>query len=430
MKNFIYLNNNKELEINKVSNEKQIIKLSNIKNLKMIINDKFSNLLNSIYKPKDYNLIVNINYQKILAFIIIQICTEYIQKNNKKPHIIISYYESNFLLLLCKKLVKNGIVEDITIINNFDIINEIKMNKKSNTLFAIISNINNNISYNLSRLSNFCKYYNIIFITNVENAMYNYIYDETITNNEQLLNNNLLKYYIYNQDILFLNYYTNNLKIYFILIKKSFQDKYKINNKNILYNLISKDTLVYLINILSYYKLYYKSYLSINNIYNYFLSSLNQNYRIIEYTDFNKIKDIYFTNSATIILFNKISNNTYLLNNILLSIYIPNIKFTNKQLIEYIKLNGIITNTNYNLPNNLSKTIINGIINIQISHLTKLQDINKLIKVLINFINTKNTSLISTNKKKKHIHFSTPEYIILTKPAKLPKKQIKSILKK
>lgn len=432
MKNLIYLDNSKESLATKLKYEKQLKKISNeikINNL----NSKFihlNQLINTIYNnasanlDKEYNLIVTGNYQKILTIMVIKICNDYILVTKQKPHIILSYNESNFIINLCKKLVKSNIIESITIVKDIDIITDFKLHKKSNTLFAFISNINNSLFYNLTKLSSFCKYYNIILISNLENIISNYLYTNDITNKDLQIP------FLNNQDIISINYYNQKNKIYILLLKKNFLNKYKLDKiENIFNDFICHDSLIYLINIISYYNTYELMYNKNISIFNQFISLLNQRYKIINYIDFQKTKDIYLTNSITIILINNIQYTNILINNILLSIYMPNIKFSNTELHDYLKTNGIILN-NSKINNILPKNLANGLIELKFSYATKLIEIQKLVKILYNFIDSK-INKISSVKKKKHIQFSTPEYIILSKPFKLKNKiPLKSILKK
>ena len=113
----------------------------------------------------------------------------------------------------------------------------------------------------------------------------------------------------------------------------------------------------------------------------------------------------------------------------MISIYAPNYKFNNN-IIEYLKKNNIILNTNYNISQNIPKILINNLLNIKLSQFTKQYEINKLIKLIVTFINNSNIPDKKKNKKKK-ISFTTPEFNILTKPYKSNNyKNIKSILKR
>lgn len=432
MKNIIYLNNTKENLANNNLIKKQLDKLENLNNKKdsKLIQNKFIELYNKTikyYNTDDYNIILNFNYLKILESLVIKICTNYYNNNKKKPSIILSYYESNYINSLCKRLLKNNIISEIIIVNNFDIIEGFKKNKIQNTAIAFISNINNNIYYNLLKLSTFCKHCNICLISNMENIIDNYIYKS---------NDNTHNNYLNNQDIILLNYYTNNSKLYLIFIKKIFINKYKINDIDSigLNNNISKDSLIYLINIINYYNNYDKIYKSVYNTYENIYTLIKSKYRIISYNDFIKTKSIYFTNISTIVIFTNINNNLFILNNITFSIYLHSIKCTNGELFEYLKDNDIITNTNYKLPNDISKSLNSNIVSINLSNLTKLSELNKLIKLIDNFINLKLSTISKSKpvKKNKKIHFNNPEFVILNKPyrSKNSNMPLKSILKK
>jgi hypothetical protein len=429
MKNLIYFDNSNENLSSKVKYENQLLKISNDKKLDANkLTSKFADItkiISNIYNiDKEYDLIITANYQKILTIVLLHICKTYTVSTKTKPHIILSYNESNIIINVCKKLLKSGIIENITILKELDIIDELKIKKQNNTLFAFVSNINNNLSYDLIKLSSFCKYYNIVLISNLENLIYNYLF-----NNDIKLPNNLS--FLNNQDIISLHYYDQKNKIFIVLLKKTFMNKYKFNQINNLFiNYISNESLIYLINVITYYNTYEVMYNKYYYNFNEFITLLNKDYKIINYNTFQNTQDIYFTNSITIVLLTNIKYTNFLINNILFSIYIPNIKFSNNQLIDYFKINGIITNTNIKFPNISSKNILNGLIRINISYLTKSQDIKKFIKLIDNFINLKLNKTI-TIKKKKHIQFCNPEFIVLSKPFNKKKKEVlKSILKK
>jgi len=429
MKNLIYFDNSKENFLIKVKYEKQLLKISGDKQLdtNQLIS-KFTDItkiISNIYNiNKEYDLIITANYQKILTIILLHLCKTYKISTQTKPHIILSYNESNFIINVCKKLLKSDIIENITILKELDIIDEFKRKKQNNTLFAFVSNINNNLSYDLSKLSTFCKYYNIVLISNLDNLIFNYLF-----NNDLTIPNNL--YFLNNQDIISLHYYEQKNKIFIVLLKKTFINKYKFNEINNLFiNSISNESLIYIINIISYYNTYEVMYKKYYYNFNEFITLLNNDYKIINYNTFQYTQDIYFTNSITIVLLTNIKYTNFLINNIYFSIYIPNIKFSNSQLIDYFKINGIITNTNIKFPNISSKNILNGLVGINISYLTKSQDIKKFIKLINNFINLKLHKIINI-KKKKHIQFCNPEYIVLSTPFNAKNEgPLKSILKK
>lgn len=427
MKNLIYFDNSKENLSTKVKYEKQLSKISGNKKIDTNqLTSKFTDItkiISNIYNiNKEYDLLITTNYQKILTIILLHLCKTYTISTKTKPHIILSYNESNFIINICKKLLKSGIVDNITILKEFDIIDEFKMKKQNNTLLAFVSNINNNLSYDLNKLSSFCKYYNIVLISNLENLIYNYLF-----NNDSSTSNNLS--FLNNQDIISLHYYDQKNKIFIVLLKKTFTNKFNEIN-NLFINSISNESLIYMINIISYYNTYDIMYKKYYFYFNEFISLLNNDYKIINYHTFQHTQDIYFTNSITIVLLTNIKYTNFLINDIQFSIYIPNVKFSNSQLIDYFKINGILTNTNIKTPNILSKNILNGLVRINISYLTKSQDIKKLIKLINNFINSKLNKTI-TAKRKKHIQFCNPEYMILSKPYNQKnKKPLKSILKK
>jgi hypothetical protein len=429
MKNLIYFDNSKENFLIKVKYEKQLLKISGDKQLdtNQLIS-KFTDItkiISNIYNiNKEYDLIITANYQKILTIILLHLCKTYKISTQTKPHIILSYNESNFIINVCKKLLKSDIIENITILKELDIIDEFKRKKQNNTLFAFVSNINNNLSYDLSKLSTFCKYYNIVLISNLDNLIFNYLF-----NNDLTIPNNL--YFLNNQDIISLHYYEQKNKIFIVLLKKTFINKYKFNEINNLFiNSISNESLIYIINIISYYNTYEVMYKKYYYNFNEFITLLNNDYKIINYNTFQYTQYIYFTNSISIVLLTNIKYTNFLINNIYFSIYIPNIKFSNSQLIDYFKINGIITNTNIKFPNISSKNILNGLVGINISYLTKSQDIKKFIKLINNFINLKLHKIINI-KKKKHIQFCNPEYIVLSTPFNAKNEgPLKSILKK
>lgn len=423
MTNFIYLNNKKENTLHLSNLDKNIVKLSKNKEyLNSKIIDIKKELINKF--AIEYDVFVNFNYQKILAYSIINICNQYFLKNKKKPHIIISYYESTFLLTLCNKLVKEKIIEEITIISNNNIIEEFKKNKKPNTIFGFISNTNNCQYFNLIKLSTYCKYYNIILVSNNENIIFNYVNNEPNT------------LYINNQDIILLNYYSYKSRYYLIYIKKKIFNKFSIFNNQIYNDNISMESLLYLINILNFNTNYNKISNIINNNVNNFFNILKEKYKIININEYLNTDKVYYNNCVTIIILDNL-----FINNITFSILIPNLKYSSNTIIDYLKKNNIIINTNnYKICKQLPKEIINKIISINISYLVKISEIMKLTKLLDNFIIKNNISLQSPlkfslqsplQKNKKKITFSNPEFVILNKPFKNnKKKELKSILKK
>jgi hypothetical protein len=439
MKNIIYLNNKKEEAIQFTNLDTNISKISKNKNdLKSKIID-IKHKLKNIHN--EYEIFINFNYQKILVYSIINICNQYNLKNKHKPHIIISYYESTFVLTLCKKLVKENIIDDITIIDNYNIIDEFKKYKKSNTLFGFISNSNNYQYFNLSKLSSYCKYHNIILVSNNENILFNYINNNPIDNNptdnnptvnnptdnnptvNNPIDNNTL--FINNQDIILLNYYSYKNKYYLIYIKKHLFNKFSIFNNQIYCDNESAESLLYLLNIINYNINYNKITNVINNNINNFFNLFKQKYKIIYINEYLNTNKIYYNNCVTIIILHDL-----FINNITFSILIPNIKYSSTLIYNLLKDNNILINTisNNKICKKLPKEIFNSLISVNISYCTKSIEILKLIKILDNFIIKNNIPL---RKIKKKITFSNPEYIILNTPFKKHSRFIlKSILKK
>lgn len=408
MKNLIYFNNKKEELLHIDNLNKSILKIP--KN-KEILNTKINELKKNI-EFGDYELFINFNHQKIIAYSIVNICKIYIEKNKNKPHIIVSYYESTFIISLCKKLLKENLIEDLTIISAINIIEEFKKYKKLNTLFGFVSNININQYYNLNKLSSYCKYYNIILISNNENILFNYVNT-----------NNRYELYFNNQDILLLNHYAYKNKYYLIYIKKNLLSKYKFFNSQIFNTNISPETLLYLANVINYNNKYLQISnnitTNINNFFNYF----KEKYKIVHINEYLTTDKIYFNNCVTIVILNNL-----FINSITFGLLIPNVKYNSNSIINYLKQNNIIINENHKFNKLLPKEIANCIISINITQNTKITEINKLIKVLDSFI-VKNNIPLQRHRKK--ITFSNPEFIILTKPYKSKSKnKLKSILKK
>lgn len=419
MKNIIYLNNKKEESIHITNLDTNISKLSKNKDdLKSKIIDIKNKLKNN---HNEYEIFINFNYQKILVYSIINICNQYNLKNQKKPHIIVSYYESTVILTLCKKLLKENIIDEFTIIDNYNIIDEFKKYKKPNTLFGFISNSNNYQYFNLSKLSTYCKYHNIILVSNNENILFNYVNNNSIDNNA--IDNNTL--FINNQDIVLLNYYSYKNKYYLIYIKKHLFNKFSIFNNQIYCDNDSAETLLYLLNIINYNINYNKITNVINNNVNNFFNLIKEKYNIIYINEYLNTDKIYYNNCVTIIILHDL-----FINNITFSILIPNAKYSSNLINDLLKNNNILINTitNNKICKKLPKEIFNSLISINISYLTKSIEIIKLIKILDNFIIKNNIPL---RKIKKKITFSNPEYIILNKPFKKRSiSKLKSILKK
>lgn len=407
----------KEFDLKNKTNKEKLVKLYLIELLKL---NNFNNINNN------YISLSSLNVTKILTYILLVIC----KKNKQKIHIILSYYESNYIINICKQLVKNNLIE-LSIIKGINIIDEIKILKKNNTKIIIASNINNNINYNVKKIHTYCKYYNILFISNIENNILNY--------------SECNKYFI-NQDILLINYtnYIINSKkynIYYIFIKKDLllnyelddfitKNQFNINNFNLylLLNLID-------INKFNNIQVYNNNLSKIKELYNHTFNELKTKFNIIQYNDLIKIKNkLSLHNTITLVLFN--NRDDILYNYINFSILIPNLSFNKKIINNYFKSKSIILENSYKFFINNNDLYYDELKKGEISlflHLnTKINDINKF---LLNFYELVNILMHNTKKnkirKKKHVSFTTPEFIICKKkhsPTKL-KKKIKSILK-
>lgn len=436
MKNSIYFNNIKDEIILSNNLIKNIEKLSKINKDKIydLYNKELIKIKQKINIDNEYLLFGITNHQKLLTIILLHICKKYKDDKKNIPHFIISDFESSYIINICRQLYKAKII-DYSIVNiNYyytninNILDEIKKLKKNNTILCIFSNFNNNSLYDLKKISSWCKYYNILTINNIENQLYNE-YNFSLS-----------------QDIIFFNFnkYEIRSKIinnYYLIIKK----KLLINSKSTIFT--NTDDINKLLiqnnNILSYHLLNVldiNKYIFSNSIKDYHLliiNKLQESYKLIHFDDLVKSNNIkYYYNTPTIILLNNPKNNI-LMNYIAISIFIPNIKFTNTILIDYFKNNNIILN------NDLYKFYINkdfkyfndikkGLIYIKIHNYLKILEISKFINICDNFINSLFLlNKIKSRKKKKSVKFSNPEYIVLTKPYKNnSKKKIKSILKK
>lgn len=436
MKNLIYFNNIKDELILSNNLIKNIEKLSKINKDKIydLYNKELIKIKQRINIDNDYLLFGIINHQKLLTIILLHICKKYKEDTKNIPHFIISDFESTYIINICRQLYKAQII-DYSIINiNYyhtninNIIDDIKILKKENTILCILSNFNNNSLYDLKKISSWCKYYNILTLNNIENQLYNE-YNFSLS-----------------QDIIFLNFNkyeirSKTINNYYLGIKK----KLLVNNKSAIFgnNEDINKLLIQNNNILSYHLLNLfdiNKYIFSNSIKDYHLliiNKLQESYKFIHFDDLIKSNNIkYYYNTPTIILLNNPKNNI-LINYIAISIFIPNIKFTNNILIEYFKNNNIILNNdnykfyinkNYKNFNDIKK----GLIYIKIPNNLKTLEISKFINVCDSFINNIfSLNKIKSRKKKKSVNFSNPEYIVLTKPYKnTSKKKIKSILKK
>ncbi len=436
MKNLIYFNNIKDELILSNSLNKNIEKLSKINKDKIydLYNKELIKVKQKIKIDDEYLLFGITNHQKLLTILLLHICKKYKEDKKSTPHFIISDFESSYIINICRQLHKVKLI-DYSILNIDyyhttinSILDEIKKIKRNNTILCILSNLNNNSLYDLKKISSWCKYYNIMTFNNIENQLYNE-YNFSLS-----------------QDIIFLNFNkyeikTKTINNYYLVIKK----KIFKNNKNSFF--VNCDDINKLLiqnnNILSYHLLNLldiNKYIFSNTIKEYhilIIKKLQELYKVIHIEDlfnFNNIK--YYYNTPTIILLNNPKINI-LINYIAISIFIPNIKFMNTNLIEYFKNNNIIlNNNNYKFYINKNFKYFNdikkGLIYIKLSNNLKLFEISKFINACNSFINSIfSLNKIKSRKKTKSVKFTNPEYIVLTKPYKNnSKKKIKSILKK
>lgn len=436
MKNSIYFNNIKDEIILSNNLIKNIEKLSKINKDKIydLYNKELIKIKQKINLDNEYLLLGIINHQKLLTIILLHICKKYKDENKNIPHFIISDFESPYIINICRQLYKAKII-DYSIVNiNYyytninNILDEIKKLKKNNTILCIFSNFNNNSLYDLKKISSWCKYYNILTINNIENQLYN---EYNFSLSQDIIFFNFNKYELISKTI-------NN---YYLIIKK----KLLINSKSTIFT--NTDDINKLLiqnhNILSYHLLNVldiNKYIFSNSIKDYHLliiNKLQESYKLIHFDDLTKSNNIkYYYNTPTIILLNNPKNNI-LMNYIAISIFIPNIKFTNTILIDYFKNNNIILNNDHykfyiNKDFKYFNDIKKGLIYIKIHNHLKILEISKFINICDNFINSLfSLNKIKSRKKKKCVKFSNPEYIVLTKPYKNnSKKKIKSILKK
>lgn len=429
MKNLIYLNDYKN-NISLSSNVINSIEKLNKSKLYELYTTEINKYKQSIKLTNEYILIPNTNYQKILTMIILNIIKNYTENNKTKPHIIITNYESNYIFLIFKQLIKANLIELSIIESNFGInilIDELKKNKKSNTIMCFLSPISNNIYYNnINKIYSYCKYYNILVFSNIENELYNYYQiDYNIFNNQDIILLNYNKYIV------------NNKIITYIFIKNKFLAKYKTLIPEIQKFILTKININsnYLINILDINKsltnkTILKEKLKINylSIFNY----LKDRYKIITYENLIKSNNIkYFYNTCTIILLQNLKDNI-MYNTLSISLFMPNIKFSN--INEYFKSSKIILSNQYKFPFNKQLKYLNeikkGLISINFGHTTKPFEINKFLNTITDFININLKTDIIKRKRKKTVRFTTPEFIILNKPFVVNKKKLKSILKK
>jgi hypothetical protein len=421
MKNLIYFNNsNKEkiLSNNLISNN------LNLEKKNITLTDKISLFNYNINKIKDILhisidsiYISTINYIKIISEIIISICKSYINNNNLLPHIIIN--ENNELISLCKKLNKCKLIE-LSIVDNYNLLDNIKKTKKINSIICIINLYNINIINDLKKISSYCKYYNIFFISNIYDDISVY---QNINLINELYNQDLIIYHLLNYKIL------NNkdtdkykiLNIYYIFIKKKIINKFKlidiINNNKIHdknfnnFYLLNSNDIITSINIKN------QNYNKINSLYQYIINNLKNKYKIISYLNLINNNNKLYYNSPTLIFFTIPNNITYIINHIYFSLYLPNILFTNDILIDYFKSNKIILSKINYVPFKIDKYINDikkGLIYIKFNENTTLEDIDKFLYILEKFIDKLfNVNLKKKNKKK--VSFKNPEFVICKK---------------
>lgn len=430
-----YNKNQNLISKNIIKNQEKFIKQFDLKKnqekLLNIFNNELTKFNNYNCINNNYITISSLSYTKVLTLILLTICKQTFNDKKQIPHIIITYYESNYIINICKQLLKNNII-NLSIIKGINIVDELKLLKNNNTKIVIISNLNSNINYNLKKIYTYCKYYNILFLSNIENNYFNF-------SNSPL--------YFINQDIILINYNkyifnTKNSIIYHIIIKKDIINKFNLNDI-ISKHIISKNNfnLLILLNLIEINKhnkleIYKNNLNSIKELYDYTFNQIKSKYNIISYSDLIKSKSIYyFYNTITLITLNNIENILY--NYINFSIFIPNISFTNKLLNNYFKSKLIILepsfrffiNNNDKYYEELKKGSISIILNLN----TKITEINKFLIILDEFIEMifYNKKIKVSKKKKKHVQFINPEFIICKKkysPNKNQKK-IKSILK-
>ncbi len=393
--------------------KKNIQKLFNT----LINNDNKITMIEEFYSNPKYNIYYSINVYKIIFYTLEKLCQNYLLIKRIKPHIIITNYESPYLYRICKQLLAMNMIELSIILDNFNIIESIKLQKRANTFICIISPINipYGIINNMNKIYNLCKYYKILLLSDIYN------------NYTNLHNYN---YYIQNQDIICLNefslkYKTQNIQYYRVLINKNISLKFD-------------DTLVKVPNVMAFYNhLMLKNIQSlkknyVNNIqgfYAYVITALSNYYNTIPYKTFKSTKNpTIYLNYCTIIVLNYQSENP-LYNHLILSIYMPSVKFSNNQLITYFKNNNIILHTKYFIMiKDLDKHILKGLIHIQFDIFTKTSDVVKFVKFLLMYVSElENSNKINKLKSKKKVKFVNPEQTI---PVIIKKNTIKSILKK
>lgn len=346
------------------------------------------------------------------------------KKYKKKPHII-----SNNNITLLTKLETNNLINLSIIKPNISgkiICNDIIKLLRKNTCFISINYTNNTIGSinDIDNIKKLCISKNILFHVDISD-----IFLDSIINidNINLITVSYKKYTLK----LFTILYSNSILEYlandniFITLKK-IEDKGTPNNLN---NIL-------ILNLLLSYKLKNLKSFQLKNYNNksYFINKLKEYINIISYDEYLTNKNL---NNFSIIYFDYLSNQSNILT---LSIYINNIKFSNKIFKKNLIQFGINILPIYNsndisfLKNDL--ILYNGILYFNFNESIKNTDLNLLIKgvlktlqmqipnlfnnILNNTSKTKN-SIKSINKIKKRVRFSTPEYTIFSKKKNLPK---------
>lgn len=426
MENYLNLDYSYNLTIyNKIKN-----KVVNDKLTSKELNNKYINslgILKQIYNNyfnKHSNVTLSAPEDKLYELIFINIIDFYKKKYKKKPHII-----SNNNITLLTKLETNNLINLSIIKPNISgkiICNDIIKLLRKNTCFISINYTNNTIGSinDIDNIKKLCISKNILFHVDISD-----IFLDSIINidNINLITVSYKKYTLK----LFTILYSNSILEYlandniFITLKK-IEDKGTPNNLN---NIL-------ILNLLLSYKLKNLKSFQLKNYNNksYFINKLKEYINIISYDEYLTNKNL---NNFSIIYFDYLSNQSNILT---LSIYINNIKFSNKIFKKNLIQFGINILPIYNsndisfLKNDL--ILYNGILYFNFNESIKNTDLNLLIKgvlktlqmqipnlfnnILNNTSKTKN-SIKSINKIKKRVRFSTPEYTIFSKKKNLPK---------
>lgn len=407
-----------------------------------IINNIISKYLNITNKKYISILISNMFYD----YLFINIIAEYKKIYKKKPHIILSIHESKELNKICILLLKKNLITLSIIKPNNDgliSINQLEKKIKSNTCLVCIS-YNNNILgtvYDIQNIQKICNQNNIVFYCDISDI---FLYNSININNIDIVNISF-NYYKSNINGLIINskiiknYNLNNT------IEKFKDYENKLKNKNESLNFISYMIDNKIIN-------YKENNNKIINLKKNFIEKINEYIKILSYQKYLTIKNKNLIDKVHIILINSIDNSVSINSNILLSIYINKIKFSNIKFQKHMQQYGIkigipnIKSLDY-LNLDSDSILVNGLLLINFNEFIKLTDINYIIKSIIKSINLqyseffqnildntkKNKSTINSIKRiKKKVRFTNPEFIILTKKKNISNKSfknIKSILK-